>query len=244
MAKWCPISTMCSIGAGSIRNIAIVEIKGSANLSIRGSVGVSVAIGTHIWIHWLNVASERHQAARVARERTLSLASQGVDSGDARRAELHASMVGISASAHAIDGLYGELKPLGYVPPALEQTWEQNRAPRHRRIFETLKTGCRLGAKTNAWPSQFEALYKLRDQVVHHELAHRPSVPHPSGLPNLNVAQEMADYCVENVAASLDLAINVAVTAIESPRQQAQEQWASGFLPDWPPLLRALASDQ
>ena len=147
-------------------------------------------------------------------------------------------MVGISASAHAIDGIYGELMQLGFVPPALVQTWNQNDTARHRGIFETLKMGCRLGVKTNSWPSELEALYKLRDQVVHHELANRPSVPHPSGVPNLNVAQEEADYCVENLAWALDLAVDVALTAIESPsaRQPAQEKWASGYLPDWPPL--------
>lgn len=152
-------------------------------------------------------------------------------------------MVGISASAHAIDALYGEVRHLISVPPALVQTWEQNRAPRHRRIFETLKCGCALGAKTNIWPSKLKALYDLRDQVVHHELAPRPPVPHPNGLTNLNVVKEMADYCVENVAIYLDLALDVGLTAIECPREPALRIWANGFLPEWPPLLRTLASN-
>ena len=96
---------------------------------IMGSTGISVTIGTHIWIHWLNVASDRHQAAR---EDTREDRQPGGDWRPVRgraEAQLHASMVGISASAHAIDGIYGELMQLGYVPTALVRTWNQNDTP-------------------------------------------------------------------------------------------------------------------
>lgn len=136
-------------------------------------------------------------------------------------------MVAISGAAHAIDALYGEIKPLVPMPPELVATWEANRTARHERIFETLKRGCVLGPRTNRWPRQFRALYLLRDPVVHHEIRHLPAVPHPNGL--THVGQEMADYCVENVNASVDLALDVILTALREPKVPDLQEWASAM---------------
>ena len=194
-----------------------------------------------MWIHWLHVASEHQRAARGAREQTVSLASRAVPFGDETRAELHASMVGISASAHAIDALYGELQSLVSVPRALVHLGAESHSASSTHLRDA-EDRLQARSETNSWPSQLKALYDLRDQVVHHKLAHQPPVPHPNGLP-VNVAQEMADYCVENVGSAVELAVDVALTAIEAPGQPAVAEWATGFLPDWPPLLRALPSD-
>jgi hypothetical protein len=185
----------------------------------------SIAMGTHMWIHWLEIGAERERAACEARTRSVGLGIEAAEFIDKISAELHASMVAISAAAHAIDALYGEIKPLVPVPAARLSAWEQNRAPRYSRILETLKIGCKLGAKTNRWPAEFKALYQLRDPVVHHELKLLPPVPHPNRL--TSVAQEVADYCVGNVAKSLDFAFDVASSVIRAPRIPALVTWAN-----------------
>jgi hypothetical protein len=68
-------------------------------------------------------------------------------------------------------------------------------------------------------------LYQLRDPLVHHELALRESVAHPNGL--TNVSQEMADYSLENLGQSLDLAFDVATTAMTHPRLPQVADWAN-----------------
>ena len=190
-------------------------------------VSVDIRIGHHMWMSWLQITCERERAAERARARELKLGSASDGFGDALEEEMHASMVAISGAAHAIDALYGEIRPLVPVPATLLATWEANRTARPDRIFETLKLGCRLGHRTNAWPRQFEALYLLRDPVVHHEIKHLPVAPHPNGLSN--VSQEMADYCVENVRASIDLALDVAVSAIRNAKAPALASWAGSM---------------
>ena len=180
-------------------------------------------LGHQLWLTWLQIASERERAAERARQRTIELGSRE-QFADLLMEEMHASMVAISGAAHAIDGLYGEIKTLVPVAPALAEQWKANGTSRPDQIFETLKLGCRLGSRTNLWPRQFKALYELRDPVVHHELRHQPVAPHPNGL--ANVVQEMADYCLENVRESLDLAVDVAATTIRQPKAPALISWA------------------
>jgi hypothetical protein len=138
---------------------------------------------------------------------------------------------------HAIDALYGEIKSLVDMRAAVLAAWNANDTARPDRIFETLKRGCRLGPKTNAWPRRFKALYTLRDPVVHHELRQNPAIPHPNGL--AHVSQAMADYCVENARESRDFAIDVILTALRSPRTPALVRWAAG-MPHMPGVVEVL----
>jgi hypothetical protein len=183
-------------------------------------MSLTLTLAHHLWMSWLQIASEHERAAERARTRGLEL----VGGGDAVAEEMHASMVAISGAAHAIDALYGEIRPLVSAPATVTATWNANRTARRVRIFETLKLGCTLGNRTNRWPPQFKALYLLRDQVAHHEIRHQPSVPHPNGL--TNVSQEMADYSVENVRESLDLAFDVILTTLRNPLALALVAWA------------------
>jgi hypothetical protein len=176
-------------------------------------------------MQWLQIASEQERIAIRARAHAIELGTGSQRFGDALSEEMHASMVAISGAAHAIDALYGEIKPLVPVPTAVVASWEANRTARHVRIFETLKRGCRLRDRTNRWPREFHALYELRDPVVHHEIKHLPTVAHPSGL--TNVSQETADYCVENIGASLDLAFDVILTALREPKAPDLVTWAT-----------------
>jgi hypothetical protein len=206
-----------------------------------GTTVATLSIGTHMSEHWLQVSADHERAARKARARLLELDST-TPPNDEMGAELHAAMVAISAAAHAIDAVYGEIKPHVLIPPALELSWQPRNGkrgvPRHSRIFETLKIGCKLGPRTNQWPGEFKWLYDLRDQVVHHELTARAPAPHP-GLPTFGVAQELADYCAENATRALSLALDVAVITVESPRVPGLIERASR-MSHVPTHLRAL----
>ena len=200
------------------------RVRVTPGFATAGGVSPSITIGTHLWMHWLQVSSERQRAATAARGESLRLGSGADGFGRALEIEMHASMVAIAGASHAIDALYGEIKPLVPISANLLATWDANRTARHERIFETLKRGCTLGTRTNTWPRRFRALYLLRDPVVHHEFGHQPTAPHPNGL--TEVSQEMADYCVENLNASLDLAFDVILTTLRSPKASALVNWA------------------
>jgi hypothetical protein len=70
------------------------------------------------------------------------------------------------------------------------------------------KMGYKLGNRTREWPPRLKALFHLGDPAVHHELTHRGTVPHPSGLP-FNVSKEFGDYSLAALRDSLDLACDV-----------------------------------
>jgi hypothetical protein len=184
----------------------------------------ALTVGTHLWMHWLQIISERERAAIAARAQVLELGARGERVSDALSEEMQASMVAISGAAHAIDALYGEIKPLVPVPAATLAAWRANRTGRHDRIFETLKLGCTLGDRSQRWPKQFHALYLLRGPAVHHGVKHRPAAPHPSGI--AHVSQENADYSVENVRESVDLAFDVILTAMRQPKEPKLVAWA------------------
>jgi hypothetical protein len=188
---------------------------------------VSISIAQHLWMTWLQVAADHAQAADQQRQRQLRLGASDEQFGPAMTRELQAAMVAISGAAHAIESLYGEIKPLVSIPESVRATWEANRSPRQARIFETIKYGCRLGSRTNTWPRRFDELYLLRDPLVHHELRTRPSVPHPNGL--TNTSQEMADYTVESARGAVDFALDVMLTTIRTARADDLVQWADAM---------------
>ena len=134
-------------------------------------------------------------------------------------------MVAVSAAAHSIDALYGEISPLIPVPEDLRVGWDENRTRRPMRIFETLKLGCQLGRRTNDWPKKFRHVYLLRDALVHHETTARATVPHPSG--KTRVGKENADYSLENATESLDLALDVVKVSITQAKAPRLREWAS-----------------
>ena len=137
---------------------------------------------------------------------------------------MNASIVAIAGASHAIDALYGEITPLIRVPDSIEEAWRANGTRRHGRIFETLKRGCELGARTNSWPASFARLYDLRDPVVHAQTAFRATAMHPNGL--THVAQEMVDYCSENATEAVQLTLDVVMTAIAHPLAPDLVAWS------------------
>ena len=190
---------------------------------------VTLQISTHLWMIWLRIAFEHEFSADGARENLGSLDRSDPAFSLALEAEMYASLVGVSAAAHAIDALYGEIRVHIPIPDRLAATWEKNRTSRPGRIFETLKTGCTLGSRGGTWPQDLKWLYGLRDAAVHHQVEASEGSPHPSGT--THVGKEMAIYTVEATHTAIDLALDVVVVAVGSPRPEmtALREWADGM---------------
>ncbi len=62
--------------------------------------------------------------------------------------ELEHTMVAVASATHALDGLYGTIKP--FVGPP------KSNAARHRQIIETLKLGFHIGAIVATWLIELE----------------------------------------------------------------------------------------
>jgi len=186
----------------------------------------SITLAHHLWMSCLQIARERECAAEGARRLTTERAAQGVEVVEALQEEMYAAMVAVSAAAHAIDGLYGEIRQFIPLPQGLQEAWTKQRTSRPDRIFETLKIGCKLGPRTHRWPPEFKALYKLRDPAVHHVVKHQATVPHPSRV-GVDVSYEMGAYSLEAATRSLDLALDVAVTVIRNAKTPNLASWAS-----------------
>lgn len=199
---------------------------------------VRILMATHLWMHWLQIAAKREHEAVAASERIrlVDHSAGGTAFGDAMADEMHASMEAVTAAACAIDALYGEVLPLVEVPDEAIAAWKANHTAREMRIFETLKRGCKLGARNRTWPPEFKALYRLRNPMTHHVIRSLPAVPHPSGVPT-NVAQENADYIARNATAAVDLAFEVVLTALTEAKAPKLKEWGDR-MPHVPGVVR------
>lgn len=124
-----------------------------------------------LWLYWAQIARQQAEEARRAVHSdeyfdalNARLAGRDVpvpDEPDREgMAELKAAMVAIGASAHAIDGFYGSVKPLVLPPPS--------RAKRARQILETPQA--RLSDRPASAP-----LAQGAGLVVYNPRQHRPS---------------------------------------------------------------------
>lgn len=180
-----------------------VTIKVPPAVARFSGVDPSVRMVTPVWVYWCEIAQEQTQlAVRAAR------------SNDPH-GELLASMVAIAAAAHALDGLYGSLKPMVGSAPS--------DAARHRQVLELLKHGFAIGKKSHEWADEFEWLFELRDWAVHHGESDLEPVRHPT-LPT-NVAPESAAYSATSAERAFELLRDVLRTCLRNPKPATRE-WA------------------
>ncbi len=185
-----------------------------------------VQVKHHFWITWAEIAISQETAAQDARAAAVEAHAEGHEFAPHIAPELHASMITVAASAHAIDALYGAVKPLIPLPQSLLTAWTTNGASRHTRIRETLQTGFKVPNTTSAaWKKEFTWLFGLRDKEVHFEEAFDAFVSHPV-LPT-GVAPEMALYSVESSKRALDLLFQVFDHTLKAGagRNQETEQY-------------------
>jgi len=185
----------------------------------------SVMISYALWVQWFEIAVEQEGQARAARAEAVAVERRGLDAGPALGRELTAGLITVSAVAHALDALYGQL-----VTDQLKAQGPKEDAKREAHIRECLKRRFHTGGKRDkAWVPEFRWLFDLRDAAVHAKVVLRPSVPHPSGI--TNAGQENLDYSVEAGMRAVDLLCDVLTTCIDNPKPTDADAkvWAANY---------------
>lgn len=161
------------------------------------------------WFYWLTIA--RRQA--VEAERLASELGQPDRSG-----QIMASLVAVTAAAHAIDSLYGAVSKL--IPRT------RTTAARHRQILEALKLGFSLGRRQHEWAPELAWLFALRDKAVHHAEG-AEAAPFEFDAAGAIVARsaESQAYTPGNARRAADLALSIAVYCLQHPKANTRE-WA------------------
>jgi hypothetical protein len=187
----------------------------------------TIAVRTHFWTLWAEIAIEQEAASRRARTAAQQLMAQhSSEAVEMLARELKASIVCVAAAAHAIDAVNAVFKTRFADPRRV--TWSRNRTPRPMQIFETLRSAATLGRATEIWRVELGWLFGLRDAAVHFEEADRDTEPHPLGT---NTAPENVRYSSESSQRAVDFLLEVLNRATLSPRARYPEvaKWASTY---------------
>lgn len=193
---------------------------------------VSGEASSTLWAQWFQVAVDRDGAARAARAEAVARKRHGQDPAKALALEWTASMVTVSAAAHSLDGLYGQL-----ITPEIKADGPRPDSRREAHVRELLKRRFRIdGQLAQRWAPEFRWLFDLRDAAVHSKVQRRPMVPHPSGL--TSTSQEWADYSAEAGMRALDLLHGVLTICAANPKPSDEE--AYGWATVYSPVIQAL----
>jgi len=195
-----------------------------------------ILISYALWAQWGEIAVQQEGNARAARSDLVALHRRGIDPAPSMLTELLASMVAISAAAHALDALYGQL-----VSPEIKASGPRDGTRREAHIRECLKRRFDTGKRDSDWAVQFRQLFDLRDAAVHAEVKDVPSVPHPSGV--TNAGQVNADYSAGEAVKAVDLMLDVLNTCQRGPKSSdaGAKAWAVSFGPSVKSLAAMLS---
>jgi hypothetical protein len=190
---------------------------------------VQILMKTHTWLTWAAIAIEHEHEAYEARQAQLESSGEQPQFGEALAREMKASLVAMSAAAHALDALYGEVKPSIPIDPALVETWRKNDLAREKWILETLKHGFNVGRYATAWATELVWLFDLRDAAVHPLDEFKPPILHPPS--GTNVASVYGAYNCEAATRAIDLLVEVAQVCVDAPRPTLPEivAWSEGM---------------
>ena len=182
---------------------------------------VSILITSNLWFSWMKVAIEHMQEARRARTAAAAPRIPSNEVSTWMSHEFQASLVAVSASAHALDGLYGST----VIPQTVRDMWKGRGTKRHGKIREALKQVFDTGQVNTKWVADFDWLFDLRDAALHAEEKPWPPVPHPLGT---NTARENVDYSIESAERAVDLAVSVLKWCVDHPRPDVTDAvaWA------------------
>lgn len=181
--------------------------------------------GTYLWVLWSEIAlSQMYMAgrSRLGLEVAEAIGPKYLRDLDG---ELSASMISISASAHAIDGFYGSVASYVDFPPGLKGKWRQNRTKRPAQILETLKLAFSIGHHAARWTRDLRWLFDLRDSAVHHKS--QPGELIWDAQERTKVPQEHGLYNLENANRASKLAVEIMEVCVAHPRpgQQSVIEW-------------------
>ncbi len=169
----------------------------------------------HLWLWWAEIAIDQERLAREARAEALRITPTGDGFGEALIRETRASLIAVSASAYALDALYGVMADI-IAPVETGTRWST--------LLETFKVAFYVHGRPGGggWAGEFEWLFDLRDSAVHHDEENRESVPHLTGT---NTSWANVAYSLESAERAVNLMLDVLDTAVLAPRPPVAE-WA------------------
>jgi len=194
-----------------------------------------VSLSSGLWATWAAIAIRAEAAAIGSREQLEREYPHG-DWNRMTTAELEASLVAVSGSAIAIDGLFGVIKPKSGIEDRRVQQWKAQQIARHSRIFEVFQSCLVLGSATNRWPQQLQWLFSLRNDNLHFSEAFLPPAVHPV-LGNTTL--ERATYTSENASKAVDVLVDVLTRVVDHPKQTADPEFVD-FTRRWKIIVQSL----
>jgi hypothetical protein len=167
------------------------------------SPGLAVRMHQIMWARWIEVAVEHELEARRA---YLDIVAK--PESDAIVREFHASLVTVTAAAHTIEAVFGDIKYL--IPPQ----------PRRDKRHQELRHGFRLafgvsGATDQRLAEDLKWLFELRDSAAHPYTESEPPAPHPAAI---NTGVEHSKFNAITSGRAVDAAMGVLDLVASPPR--------------------------
>jgi hypothetical protein len=125
----------------------------------------SITMRTHLWVFWARIALKHEAMAKAARKEAQQ---PDVDLGPLLEQEMDASLVGICASAFALEALSRELEELGLVPAATQAAWKRNQVSDAKVTLELLKLAVDTKGVVSIWRQELPWLFGVRGGSVHY----------------------------------------------------------------------------
>ena len=182
------------------------------------SPGLAVRMHQIMWARWIEVAVEHELEARRA---YLDIVAK--PESDAILREFRASLVAVTAAAHTIEAVFGDIKYL--IPPQ----------PRRDKRHQELRHGFRVafgvsGAPDERLAEELKWLFTLRDSAAHPYTESEPPARHPAGI---NTGVEHSKFNAITSGRAVDAAMAVLDLAASSPTPSGRwiERWATERAP-------------
>jgi hypothetical protein len=156
-----------------------------------------------LWIPWSKIAIKHEAAAVSAAHNVAQLILRGEYTGEAMNDELEASLVVITASANALEAIYG-----GLAYAAADAVPPDTTRPDWRKILLALDAAFDLSPAAEArWqPGVSGHFSAVRNAVVHHKETNRGLRRQAAGV---LTSPEMSDWDARRATASVDLLLEV-----------------------------------
>ena len=186
--------------------IAVPSIRSEARV-----MAPTILMSTPFWLYWSGIAIEAEHSAWLHRQ-----AADTTNPGRAMIEETKASMIALTACAHALDAFCGKFAD-NIMPPDLLRNWQAGTGNRGMQIWDTLHLG--FNVKTFPWKSEIVWLFRdRRNPALHHMEKTKETVKHPLGP---HTAPEMVDYSAESSSRAVGFLLEVLGKCSAAPKPAA-----------------------
>lgn len=182
------------------------------------SPGLAVQMHQIMWARWIEVAVEHELEARRA---YLDIVARP-ESGAILR-EFRASLVAVTAAAHTIEAVFGDIKYL--IPP------EPRRDKRHQELRHGFRVAFGVSRATGErLAKELKWLFTLRDSAAHPYTESEPPARHSAGI---NTGVEHSKFNAMTSGRAVDAAMTVLDLVASPPEPSGRwiERWATERMP-------------